>query len=119
MLFIFAFLQRHFVELHFCLAIPKEFDFYLQLNIIVNIRELLKEDSAGLLKLPTDKALLEDAEFRRYVELYAKVIEINSNNHRFEICLMLCPNYQLLFLNSISCEYLFTINTMKLVILLH
>uniref|UniRef100_I1LPR9 L-ascorbate peroxidase n=1 Tax=Glycine max TaxID=3847 RepID=I1LPR9_SOYBN len=44
--------------------------------------ELLKEDSAGLLKLPTDKALLEDAEFRRYVELYAKVIEINSNNHR-------------------------------------
>ncbi|KAH1224426.1 L-ascorbate peroxidase 3 [Glycine max] len=34
--------------------------------------ELLKEDSAGLLKLPTDKALLEDAEFRCYVELYAK-----------------------------------------------
>jgi len=36
-------------------------------------RELLKE-SEGLLKLPTDKALLEDPVFRRYVELYAKVI---------------------------------------------
>ncbi|KAL9296332.1 hypothetical protein ACSQ67_022228 [Phaseolus vulgaris] len=34
--------------------------------------ELLKGDYAGLLKLPTDKALLEDPEFRRYVELYAK-----------------------------------------------
>ncbi|KAE9616462.1 putative L-ascorbate peroxidase [Lupinus albus] len=34
--------------------------------------ELLKEESAGLLKLPTDKALLDDPEFRRYVELYAK-----------------------------------------------
>ncbi|XP_057456558.1 L-ascorbate peroxidase 3 [Lotus japonicus] len=34
--------------------------------------ELLKEESAGLLKLPTDKALLEDPAFRRYVELYAK-----------------------------------------------
>lgn len=34
--------------------------------------ELLKGESEGLLKLPTDKALLEDPEFRRYVELYAK-----------------------------------------------
>ncbi|CAL0334197.1 unnamed protein product [Lupinus luteus] len=34
--------------------------------------ELLKEESVGLLKLPTDKALLDDPEFRRYVELYAK-----------------------------------------------
>lgn len=34
--------------------------------------ELLKEDSEGLLKLPTDKALVEDPAFRRYVELYAK-----------------------------------------------
>lgn len=34
--------------------------------------ELLKGESEGLLKLPTDKALLDDAEFRRYVELYAK-----------------------------------------------
>ncbi|KAI9123737.1 hypothetical protein QN277_004932 [Acacia crassicarpa] len=34
--------------------------------------ELLKGDSEGLLKLPTDKALLEDPEFRRYVELYAR-----------------------------------------------
>ncbi|KAM3362990.1 L-ascorbate peroxidase 3 isoform X1 [Capsicum galapagoense] len=34
--------------------------------------ELLKEDSKDLLKLPTDKALVEDPQFRRYVELYAK-----------------------------------------------
>ncbi|KAG0524181.1 hypothetical protein BDA96_07G188200 [Sorghum bicolor] len=34
--------------------------------------ELLIEESEGLLKLPTDKALLSDPEFRRYVDLYAK-----------------------------------------------
>ncbi|KAK8518686.1 hypothetical protein V6N13_018035 [Hibiscus sabdariffa] len=34
--------------------------------------ELLKGESEGLLKLPTDKALLEDPEFCKYVELYAK-----------------------------------------------
>nr|QCQ29398.1 ascorbate peroxidase [Camellia fraterna] len=34
--------------------------------------ELLKGESEGLLKLSTDKALLEDPEFHRYVELYAK-----------------------------------------------
>ncbi|XP_031745196.1 L-ascorbate peroxidase 3 isoform X2 [Cucumis sativus] len=34
--------------------------------------ELLKGEAEGLLKLPTDKALLEDPEFRQYVELYAK-----------------------------------------------
>ncbi|KAL3377874.1 hypothetical protein AABB24_003998 [Solanum stoloniferum] len=34
--------------------------------------ELLKEDSEDLLKLPTDKALVEDPQFRPYVELYAK-----------------------------------------------
>ncbi|XP_058081481.1 probable L-ascorbate peroxidase 4, peroxisomal [Magnolia sinica] len=34
--------------------------------------ELLKGETEGLLKLPTDKALLEDPVFRRYVELYAK-----------------------------------------------
>ncbi|KAH1099121.1 hypothetical protein J1N35_016042 [Gossypium stocksii] len=34
--------------------------------------ELLKGESEGLLKLPTDKALLDDPEFRKYVELYAK-----------------------------------------------
>lgn len=38
-----------------------------------DIRELLNDESEGLLKLPTDKALLDDSEFRRYVELYAKV----------------------------------------------
>ncbi|RDX62297.1 L-ascorbate peroxidase 3, partial [Mucuna pruriens] len=36
------------------------------------LKELLNGDSAGLLKLPTDKALLEDPEFCHYVELYAK-----------------------------------------------
>ena len=34
--------------------------------------ELLKGELDGLLKLPTDVALLDDPEFRRYVELYAK-----------------------------------------------
>jgi len=34
--------------------------------------ELLKGESEGLLKLPTDIALLDDPEFCRYVELYAK-----------------------------------------------
>ena len=38
------------------------------------IRELVKGDSRGLLKLPTDKVLVEDPEFCRYVELYAKVV---------------------------------------------
>lgn len=41
--------------------------------ITVDSRELLNEESEGLLQLPTDKALLEDPEFHRYVELYAKV----------------------------------------------
>ncbi|KAB2602406.1 L-ascorbate peroxidase 3 [Pyrus ussuriensis x Pyrus communis] len=34
--------------------------------------ELLNEESEGLLKLPTDAALVEDPEFRKYVDLYAK-----------------------------------------------
>ncbi|XP_010526895.1 PREDICTED: L-ascorbate peroxidase 3, peroxisomal [Tarenaya hassleriana] len=34
--------------------------------------ELLKGESEGLLKLPTDNALLDDPAFRGYVELYAK-----------------------------------------------
>lgn len=34
--------------------------------------ELLEGETEGLLKLPTDKALLEAPEFRCYVELYAK-----------------------------------------------
>ncbi|THU63170.1 hypothetical protein C4D60_Mb01t12880 [Musa balbisiana] len=34
--------------------------------------ELLKEETEGLLKLPTDEALLGDREFRHYVEMYAK-----------------------------------------------
>ncbi|KAK7367275.1 hypothetical protein VNO80_09284 [Phaseolus coccineus] len=34
--------------------------------------ELLKGESKDLLKLPTDKALVEDPIFRNYVELYAK-----------------------------------------------
>ncbi|KAK2979767.1 hypothetical protein RJ640_026396 [Escallonia rubra] len=43
--------------------------------------ELLKEDSEGLLKLPTDKALVEDPEFRRYVEIYAKDEEAFFNDY--------------------------------------
>ncbi|EYU37947.1 hypothetical protein ABFS82_02G008800 [Erythranthe guttata] len=35
-------------------------------------QELLKGESEGLLKLPTDVALLDVPEFRHYVELYAK-----------------------------------------------
>lgn len=35
-------------------------------------KELLKNESSDLLKLPTDKALVDDPKFRRYVELYAK-----------------------------------------------
>lgn len=38
--------------------------------------ELLKENQEGLLKLPTDKALVEDPKFRPYVELYAKDEEV-------------------------------------------
>ncbi|GER42335.1 ascorbate peroxidase [Striga asiatica] len=35
-------------------------------------KELLKGENEGLLKLPTDVALLDDPEFKSYVELYAK-----------------------------------------------
>ncbi|KAH7519905.1 hypothetical protein FEM48_Zijuj08G0087000 [Ziziphus jujuba var. spinosa] len=35
-------------------------------------KELLKGETKGLLKLPTDKALIEDPKFRFYVEQYAK-----------------------------------------------
>ncbi|KAL5099582.1 hypothetical protein RYX36_003909 [Vicia faba] len=35
-------------------------------------RELLNSESKDLLKLPTDKVLVEDPEFCKYVELYAK-----------------------------------------------
>lgn len=34
----------------------------------------MKLESKDLLKLPTDKALVDDPAFRKYVELYAKVI---------------------------------------------
>lgn len=57
------------------------FNFYLLSVLVVYddivdlSRELLQGNSE-LLQLPTDKALLEDPEFRRYVELYAKVIWI-------------------------------------------
>ncbi|CAN6688111.1 unnamed protein product [Malus baccata var. baccata] len=39
--------------------------------------ELLNE-SEGLLKLPTDAALVEDPEFRKYVDLYIKVIWVRA-----------------------------------------
>ncbi|XP_022775436.1 probable L-ascorbate peroxidase 3 [Durio zibethinus] len=35
-------------------------------------KELLKESDSDLLKLPTDKALVDDPKFRYYVQLYAK-----------------------------------------------
>lgn len=53
------------------------YSFHSGLNtsvLIVDTRELLKGESEGLLKLPSDTALLDDAEFRKFVELYAKVI---------------------------------------------
>lgn len=43
-------------------------------SIVVDFRELLNGESEELLQLPSDKALVEDPEFRRYVELYAKVL---------------------------------------------
>ncbi|KAK9143409.1 hypothetical protein Syun_012809 [Stephania yunnanensis] len=36
-------------------------------------KELLEEETPGLLRLPTNKALLEDPKFCYYVELYAKL----------------------------------------------
>ncbi|KAH0892162.1 hypothetical protein HID58_054591 [Brassica napus] len=45
------------------------------------LKELLKEDeSDGLLKLSTDKSLLEAPEFRQYVELYAKFVTLLPNS---------------------------------------
>lgn len=41
------------------------------------IRELLKAETEELLQHPTDKALVEDPAFRRYVELYARVNKMN------------------------------------------
>ncbi|KAK4262049.1 hypothetical protein QN277_027660 [Acacia crassicarpa] len=35
-------------------------------------KELLREEPSDLLKLPTDEALVDDPEFRKYVELYAE-----------------------------------------------
>lgn len=50
----------------------------LVIDINSVIRELLKGESEGLLKLPTDKVLVEDPVFRRYVELYAKVNKVSK-----------------------------------------
>ncbi|KAL8133607.1 hypothetical protein AgCh_008890 [Apium graveolens] len=48
--------------------------------------ELLNGDSNGLLKLPTDKSLLEDSQFRHYVEKYAqdeqKFFEDYAESHK-------------------------------------
>lgn len=46
---------------------------YMHLPFVYPTSELLQGESEGLLKLPSDLALLDDPEFRRYVELYAKV----------------------------------------------
>lgn len=56
-------------------------------NEFMIIRELLDGDSNGLLKLPTDKSLLEDSQFRHYVELYAQVSwAINRNCISLSVC---------------------------------
>lgn len=44
------------------------------------VRELLKTESNDLLKLPTDRVLVEDPQFRKYVELYAQVPKELNNN---------------------------------------
>jgi len=36
----------------------------------------MKLESKDLLKLPTDKSLVDDPAFRKYVELYAKVLSL-------------------------------------------
>ncbi|XP_054823922.1 L-ascorbate peroxidase 3-like isoform X2 [Prosopis cineraria] len=45
-------------------------------------KELLREEPSddNLLKLPTDKALAEDPEFREYVELYAEIMQLPTRN---------------------------------------
>jgi len=46
----------------------------INLSLTGGTREMLKGETDGLLKLPTDTALLDDPAFRPYVELYAKVM---------------------------------------------
>lgn len=58
---------------HYALCISV-YGYELSFVFIVDTRELLNGESEGLLKLPTDAALVEDPEFRKYVDLYAKVI---------------------------------------------
>ncbi|KAJ7571367.1 hypothetical protein O6H91_01G161100 [Diphasiastrum complanatum] len=50
-------------------------------------KELLSGEKEGLLQLPSDKALLEDPEFRHYVELYA-------NKHFSKIMQNLIKSYR-------------------------
>lgn len=59
-------------------------NYYLfsKLDAPVTNSELLKGDSKGLLKLPTDKVLVEDPEFRKYVILYA---EVRTYSHLYKI----------------------------------
>ncbi|XP_071935299.1 L-ascorbate peroxidase 3-like isoform X2 [Coffea arabica] len=64
--------------------------------------ELLKGESDGLLKLPTDIALLEDPEFRRLVELYAK------HGHAaclsvLAICRMRMPSSEIMLYRTRNC----------------
>lgn len=46
---------------------------YGEFTIEIVGRELRKGDTPGLVKFPTDKALLQDPVFRRYVQIYAQV----------------------------------------------
>ncbi|XP_060675058.1 L-ascorbate peroxidase 3-like isoform X2 [Ziziphus jujuba] len=45
-------------------------------------KELLKGETKGLLKLPTDKALIEDPKFRIYVEQYAKIMQHHTRSYQ-------------------------------------
>ncbi|TYI43881.1 L-ascorbate peroxidase 3 isoform X2 [Gossypium hirsutum] len=60
--------------------------------------ELLKGESEGLLKLPTDIALMDYPEFREYVELYAKCQPLSTScRHLFRwtkrLCKLICFQY--------------------------
>lgn len=74
----------------------------------------MKSDSKGLLKLPTDKALVEDPKFHRYVALYAKVVwlmlihkknivyvwDFKRRSHDYTIHLYTIGNYHVTYHSS-------------------
>ncbi|CAI0445296.1 unnamed protein product [Linum tenue] len=69
--------------------------------------ELLKGETEGLLKLPTDNALLDDPAFRPFVELYAKVAILwEGHIQRGQASMALGPRKPLKFDNSYFVELL-------------